>query len=107
VTNGPEPGYKPALSGLTGHDVQHAAAVPDATGNAWVIDVTFTPNGRRLFDQLTRANITACPSDPATSSSANCPQRHLAIWLDLTQADIASWDDATYVAKVTMPFDLA
>ena len=32
VLNGPQPGYKPALSGLTGHDVQAAAAVLDANG---------------------------------------------------------------------------
>lgn len=107
VTNGPEPGYKPALSGLTGRDVQHAAAVLDASGSSWLIDVTFTPNGRTLFDELTRANVRACAGDPNTGAAPNCAQRHLAIWLDLGQADIGNWDDPTYVAKVTLPFDLA
>lgn len=107
ANNGPEPGYKPGLSGLTGHDVQHAAVVPDATGSTWLINLTFTTNGRIRFDELTRANIAACPGDPNTGANANCAQRHLAIWLDLTQADIGSWDDPSYVAKVTMPYDLA
>jgi preprotein translocase subunit SecD len=107
ANNGPEPGYRPALSGLTGSDVQHAAAVLDASGSSWLINITFTTSGRTLFDELTRANVAACVGDPNTGAAANCAQRHLALWLDLGQADISSWDDTTYVAKVTMPFDLA
>ena len=107
VNNVPEPGYKPALSGLTGRDVRHAAALPDATGTGWLVDVTFTPNGRTLFDELTRATVAACAGDPKTGAGAVCAQRHLAMWLDLSQADISSWDDPTYVAKVTLPYDLA
>ena len=107
ANNGPEPGYRPALSGLTGRDVQHAAAVLDASGSGWLINLTFTTNGRTLLDKLTSANVAACAGDPNTVAAANCAQRHLAMWLDLGQADISSWDDPTYVAKVTMPFDLA
>lgn len=107
VNNGPEPGYRPALSGLTGSDVQHAAAVLDASGSSWLINLTFTSSGRTLFDELTRANVAACAGDPNTGPGANCAGRHLAIWMDVGQADIGSWDDPTYVAKVTMPFDLA
>ena len=106
MNNGPEPGYRPALTGLTGTDVKHAAAVVDASGNGWLVNLTFTPNGRSLFDELTRNNVAACAGDPNTGAAANCAQRHLAIWLDLGEADISSWDDPTYVAKVTMPFDL-
>src|SRR5207248_1206288 len=40
-----------------------------------------------------------------TSQTANCPQRHLAIWLDLTQKDIDNWEDPSYVAKVSQPYD--
>ena len=106
VGNGPEPGYRPALSDLTGHDVQSAAAIIDNTGTSWVLNVSFTPRGTTLFAMLTRANVAACPDDPVTGAGYGCPQRHLAIWLDLTQADIDKWADATYVSEVSQPYDL-
>jgi len=71
VTNGPEPSYKPALSGLTGHDVQAATPVIDATGTVWRLNVTFTPAGSKLFANLTRDNVAACPGD-ATGAGAGC-----------------------------------
>ena len=104
AANGPEPGYKPAFSGLTGHDVQTAVAVVDLAG-AWVIDVSFTSRGAGLLAKLTRDNISACPGDLTTNPSGNCAQRHLTIWLDLTQTDIDNWDDPIYVAKISQPFD--
>jgi hypothetical protein len=106
VMNGPEPGYKPALSGLTGNDVQAATPVIDPTGNVWLLNVTFTPTGSELFGTLTHDNVAACPGD-ATGAGAACAMRHLAIWLELTQADIDSWENAAYVAHVSQPFDLA
>jgi preprotein translocase subunit SecD len=106
VTNGPEPSYKPALSGLTGHDVQAATAVTDATGNTWMLNVTFTPAGSKLFAKLTHDNVAACPGD-ASGAGPGCAMRHLAIWLELTQADIDSWENAAYVAIVSQPYDLA
>src|SRR6266567_156038 len=105
VTNGPEPGYKPALTGLTGDDISSATATIDPTGTSWVVNITFTSSGASKFDQLTRDNVAACPGDTATSQTANCPQRHLAIWLDLTQKDLDSWEDSSYVAKVSSPYD--
>ncbi len=107
VTNGPEPGYKPALTGLTGDDISSATATIDPTGTSWVVNITFTSSGASKFDQLTRDNVAACPGDTATSQTANCPQRHLAIWLDLTQKDLDSWEDSSYVAKVSSPYDSA
>jgi hypothetical protein len=106
VGNGPEPGYKPALSDLTGHDIQSATAIIDNTGTSWVLDISFTPRGTTLFAMLTRANVAACPGDPATGAGYVCPQRHLAFWLDLTQADIDNWDDPTYASKVSQLYDL-
>jgi preprotein translocase subunit SecD len=106
VTNGPQPGYKPRLTGLTGHDIQTASAVPDSTGTVWLLNIFFTPHGATLFAELTRENISACPGDPRQSARANCPQRHLTVWLDLTQTDIDAWADPTYVAKVSQPYDL-
>ncbi|HKB17858.1 MAG TPA: protein translocase subunit SecD [Candidatus Dormibacteraeota bacterium] len=107
VTGGPEPGYKPAFTGLTGDDIQSATAAIDSTGTSWVVNVSFTSTGGTLFDNLTRENVNACPGDPGTSATANCPQRHLAIWLDLTQKDIDNWEDPSYVAKVTSQYDAA
>ena len=105
VTAGPEPGYKPQLTGLTGDDISTASASIDQTGTSWVVNVTFTSRGGDRFDTLTRENVAACPGDPTTTQSANCAQRHLTIWLDLTQNDINHWEDAAYVGKVSQPYD--
>ncbi|HKC20604.1 MAG TPA: hypothetical protein VKE27_13355 [Candidatus Dormibacteraeota bacterium] len=103
---GPEPGYRPLLTGLTGHDVQSATPAIDASGTAWVIDVVFTPRGANLFSALTLQNVAACSGNSATSASANCAQRHLAVWVNLTQTDIDQWDDSRFANKVSMPFDM-
>jgi preprotein translocase subunit SecD len=104
---GPEPGYKPAFTGLTSHDMRRASAAIDSMGTFWVVDVTFTSRGAQLFKQLTRANVAACPpGDPNNLAGANCAERHLGVWLDLTQADIDNWDDPAYASRVSQPFDL-
>ncbi len=105
VTGGPEPGYKPQLTGLTGDDISNASATIDSTGVSWVVNVSFTSRGATTFDNLTRDNVAACPGDPNTSASANCAQRHLTIWLDLTQKDIDNWEDPSYAARVSAPYD--
>jgi hypothetical protein len=98
VTNGPEPGYRPELTGLTGDDVAMAAARLDAGGSS-IVDVTLTPRGRALLADLTRANVAACPTESV------CAARHLTLWIGLTQADINRWEDPTFVATVSRPFD--
>lgn len=104
---GPEPGYKPALTGLTSHDIKQASAAIDSMGTSWVVNVAFTSRGADLFQQLTRDNVAACPSGGGdTIIGRNCAGRHLGVWLDLTQADIDNWDDSTYAAKVSQPYDL-
>ena len=105
VTNGPEPGYKPAFVGLTGNDISSANASIDQSGVGWVVNVSFTSAGGTTFANLTRDNVAACPGDPNTVATANCPQRHLAIWLDLTQKDIDNWEDPAYVSKVSSNYD--
>ncbi|HKW06325.1 MAG TPA: protein translocase subunit SecD, partial [Candidatus Dormibacteraeota bacterium] len=100
-----EPGYKPQLTGLTGDDISSATSSIDQTGTSWVVNVSFTSAGATKFDNLTRDNVNACPGDPNTVATANCPQRHLTIWLDLTQQDIDNWEDPSYVAKVMQPYD--
>jgi len=106
VTSGPEPGYKPALSGLTGHDIQSAVPAIDNSGVGWILIITFTSRGTSLFAKLTHDNVAACPGDPTTGAGSGCPQRHLAIWLDLTQTDIDSWEDSTYATTVSRVYDL-
>ena len=102
VTSGPQPGYKPAFTGLTGDDIQSATAAIDQNGVAWVVNISFTSRGGNLFDTLTRDNVAACPG-----AGTDCPQRHLTIWLDLTQADIDHWEDPAYAGKVSQPYDSA
>lgn len=105
VTNGPEPGYKPQFSGLTGDDITSAVAAIDPNGASWVVNVAFTSRGADLFSTLTRNNVAACPGDVTTVATANCAQRHLTIWLDLSQKDIDNWENAAYVAQVSSTYD--
>ena len=110
VTAGPDHGsigYKPQLTNLTGDDISSASAAIDSTGTSWVVNLTFTSAGATKFDKLTADNVKACPGDTATTAAANCQQRHLAIWLDLTQSDIDRWADPSFVAKVSAPYDPA
>lgn len=107
VTNGPEPGYRPVLSGLTSDDIASATVAIDPSGTTWVIYITFNIAGRDLLAKLTRANLSACPGDPSTSSAANCAQRHLTLWLGLSQADIDQWENSTFVGTITQPYNIA
>ncbi|TMC00067.1 MAG: protein translocase subunit SecD [Chloroflexi bacterium] len=105
VTGGPEPGYKPAFTGLTGDDIQSATAVIDQNAVGWVVNVVFTSHGADTFSRLTRDNVAQCPGDPNTTPSANCAGRHLTIWLDITQSDIDNWEDPVRAAKVSQTYD--
>jgi preprotein translocase subunit SecD len=106
VTGGPEPGYRPELTGLTGDDISSASAGLDPnSGLSWVVNISFNSAGSNLFGSLTTANVNACPGDPTTVTTANCPERHLTIWLDLTQNDINHWEDATYAGTVSGNYD--
>src|SRR5438270_3576299 len=59
ATGGPEPGYKPQLTGLTGDDISSATPSIDSTGTSWVVNVSFTSSGAVKFDNLTRDNVNA------------------------------------------------
>lgn len=107
VTNGPEPGYRPELTGLTGDDIQSATAAIDQNGVAWVVNVSFTGTGATKFADLTRAAVAACPGDVNSVATANCAQRHLTIWLDITQTDINNWENASYVSQLSSPYNTA
>lgn len=100
--SGPHPGYKPALTGLTGADIASASSAPNQNGQEWVVDITFTPSGAALFDHLTAANVAACPLDASTGAA--CPERFLTIWLGLTQQDIDQWDDSAVQPRLLTPY---
>lgn len=103
VTGGTVPGYKPQLTGLTGDDIASAnASIDPQSGIGWVVNVNFNSHGSELFGKLTTANVAACPD---STTQGNCPERHLTIWLDLTQNDINHWEDAAYAAKVSGNYD--
>ncbi len=104
-TGGPHPGYKPALTGLTGDAITSASAAINQNGVGWVVNVSFSSNGATVFDRLTAANVAACQIDPTTGTA--CAERYLTIWLDLTQKDIDNWDDPSYQAKLLAPYDAA
>ncbi len=105
VISGPEVGYKPSMIGLGGNDVASVTASSDASSGGWTVNITFTPRGRDLFATSTRDNVAACPGDPATDAKATCPERHLTMWLGLTQADIDRWDDVAVNSAVSKPWD--
>ncbi len=105
VTGGPEPGYKPAFTGLTGDDIASASAALDQNAIGWVVNVSFTSRGADLFGNLTTANVAACPGDTNTSLAANCAGRHLTSWLDITQNDIDNWEDPTTANTVSRNYD--
>src|SRR5439155_14535103 len=51
VTGGPEPGYKPKLTGLTGDDITSASPNINTDGPAWLASIQFRSHGGTLFDQ--------------------------------------------------------
>jgi hypothetical protein len=103
--SGPHPGYRPALTGLTGADIANASATIDKTGTGWVVDLTFTAQGANVLDRVTAANVAACPLDSTTG--AVCPERFLTVWLGLQKRDIDSWDDAAFQATLLRPYPTA
>jgi len=86
-------GWKPQFTGLTGDMITNANAALDQNGQ-WAVNVQFNSTCSDLFGKLTTDNVNACPQ-------TDCPQRHLGIWLDLTQDDIDRWEDPARVAQVT------
>jgi hypothetical protein len=85
VTEGPQAGYRPALTGLTGDDISSATALLDPNGNGWVVNITFTPRGANLFGSLTRANMAACAINADGSACAGRFYRGLDQLLGLTR----------------------
>jgi hypothetical protein len=97
---GPEPGYKPALSSLTGTHVTQVSAAKDTSGDTWDLEVILDSTGTQLMSAMTRDNVAACPD---SSANPECAQRHLAMWVGLTQSDIDNWEDLVRANNVSRP----
>src|SRR5262245_39548119 len=105
VKGGPIAGYKPQLTGLTGDDISSATAGIDPNGTSWVVNIQFNSSGSDLFDKLTAANVAACPGNTDTDASAQCPERFLTIWLDLSQKDIDRWETEDFANQASKQYD--
>ena len=97
--SGPEPGYKPQISPLSSDMVTNASAQLDQNGVAWTVQLTFNSQGSDIFGKLTTTAFNAC-------STSDCPERHIAEWLNLTPEDIARWDEPGFSDQVSAPTSL-
>jgi preprotein translocase subunit SecD len=82
-----EAGYKPQLTGLGSTQVVSATSGLDSNGLQYAVNLNFNGDGATLFSKLTTDAVNSCPGDGVT-----CPTRKIAIFEDLTAADIANWD---------------
>jgi preprotein translocase subunit SecD len=85
VTNGPEPGFRPKITPLRSDMLTSASASLDPSGTTWVVNVSLNSAGQQIFSQLSTTAFNSCPQ-------SDCPTRHIAEWLDLTQDDINNWN---------------
>jgi preprotein translocase subunit SecD len=81
-----EAGYKPQLTGLGSAQVTGATSGLDSNGLQYAVNLTFNSDGASQFSKLTTDAVNSCPGDGVT-----CPTRKIAIFEDLTAADIANW----------------
>ena len=91
-----EAGYKPQLTGLGSSQVVSATSGLDQNGLQYAVNLTFNSDGATQFAKLTTDAVAQCPGDGVT-----CPTRKIAIFEDLTQADIANW--STVETTVALP----
>jgi len=83
-----EAGYKPQLTGLGSSQVVSATSGLDANGLQYAVNLSFNSDGASQFSKLTTDAVNSCPGDGVT-----CPTRKIAIFEDLTAADIANWSN--------------
>jgi preprotein translocase subunit SecD len=89
ITNGPVPGYRPKITNLRSDMLTSATASLDQSGaNSWVVNVSLNSQGAQIFGDISTAAYNACPGQ-----GNDCPERHVAEWLDLTQDDVTHWQD--------------
>lgn|GEM_PF-2904422 len=104
---GPHPGYRPALTDVSGGHITYVGVTKDSNGTDWDVELQFDSTGAAALSDVSRKAIAACPGDINTDTSANCSERFVAIWLGLTAADISRWDDSFYATDISRPTDSA
>ena len=89
VVDGPWPGYRPQITTMqpkmVAHVYPHLEPTADPSGSDWEVEIRLNAEGTRLFEALTRNAVAACSED--------CPERHIAWWLDLSHDDIDHWNE--------------
>lgn len=94
VQAGPHPGYRPRLTALNESSVVTARAERDSESNGWQVRVQLTNDATAMFAAITTQAVSAC--------SLDCPERHVAIWANLTPSDVAEWNQRAMTAS--MPY---
>lgn len=84
----PYPGYRPAMTAFDSSMVTQARVEQTWYGDT-VVQVTFDSRGAEIFRNLTAQALAACPRQ-------DCPQRHLTMWIDLTQDDVDHWNQRAH-----------
>jgi preprotein translocase subunit SecD len=79
------PGYRPQMTALRSDMLTHADASLNQNGTGWVVNFTYNSEGAGIFGKITSDAVAACQTD--------CPERHVPQWLDLTNDDIAHWNE--------------
>ncbi len=91
-------GFKPQKTGLGSSQVTSATSGLDTNGLQYQVLLSFNADGANTFSTLTTDAVNQC-----SGAGNDCPKRHIAIFEDLTDQDIASWD--TQATKVALPPD--
>jgi preprotein translocase subunit SecD len=89
-------GFKPKKAGLGSEQVTGASSGLDSNGLNWQVLLNFNSDGATTFGTLTTNAVNSCPGD-----GNDCATRHIAIFEDLTQADIDNWDSLE--SKIALP----
>src|SRR5919108_593352 len=82
------PGYRPEVTPLTSDMITNAQAVRNPDDDV-VVQVRFDSQGTEIFRNVTAQAAAACPHQ-------DCPQRHVTMWLDLTQDDVDHWHERAH-----------
>jgi len=80
-------GYKPKLTGLGSAQIVSASSGLDSQGLNYQVLLNFNSDGASQFSTLTNNAVNSCPGAGVT-----CATRNIAIFENLTQADLANWD---------------
>ena len=96
-------GFRPQKTGLGSAQVSSASSGTDQTGTQYQVNLNFNSQGASTFNDLTTKAVNACPGDTGSDPNANCAQRHIAIFEDLTDDDIANW--AARATQLALPPD--